>query len=167
MADLANEVDTLMALGNRSIARNWGFYPVTPAESAALARDLKRVIDPSAVIIAEGPDGEPIGFAIALPDVNVLLRGLNGRLFPMGWLKLLWGLPRLRDYRIWALGVVPEYQRKAVDALMYRQLYDALYHRGVRIEINYVLEDNAPMNNAIRNLGATDLRRYRVYEMAI
>ena len=167
MAHLEREVGTLMDLGNRSISQNWGFYPVTPAESAALARDLKPIIDPSAVLIAEGPDGEPIGFVIALPDVNVLLKGLNGRLFPFGWLKFLWGLPRLRQYRVWALGVVPEYHLKAVDALMYRQLHDALYHRGVRLEINYVLEDNAAMNNALHNLGATGLRRYRVYEMTI
>lgn len=167
MAHLEREVATLMDLGNRSIARNWGFYPVTADESAALARDLKQIIHPSAVLIAEGPDGAPIGFVIALPDVNVLLRGLNGRLLPFGWLKLLWGLPRLRQYRIWALGVIPEYHRRAVDALLYRQLYDYLYPRGARLEINYVLEDNAPMNNAVRNLGASPLRRYRVYEMAI
>jgi GNAT superfamily N-acetyltransferase len=167
MKRLEREVETLMAMSNRAIGHNWGYYPVTPAESQALARDLRQIVDPSAVLIAEGPDGQAIGFAIAIPDINVLLRGLNGRLFPLGWLKLLWGLPRLRQYRMWALGVIPEYQGKAVDALLYRRLYEALYPRQVRMEINYVLEDNAPMNNALRNLGAKDLRRYRVYEMEI
>jgi GNAT superfamily N-acetyltransferase len=164
---LDEEVATLMEIGNRSIAGNWGFYPVTPAESTALARDLRQILDTHAVLIAEGPDGAPIGFAIALPDINVLLRGLNGRLLPLGWLKLLWGLPRLRQYRMWALGVIPAYQGKAVDALIYRRLYEALYPRQVFLEINYVLEDNAPMNNALKKLGAQDLRRYRVYEMGI
>ena len=110
---------------------------------------------------------EAIGFAMALPDVNVLLHGLDGRLLPFGWLKLLWGLPRLRQYRMWALGVAPEYQGKAVDSLLYRHVYEALYPRRVRIEINYVLEDNTPMNNALRRLGVKDLRRYRVYEMGV
>ncbi len=167
MRHIAQEVNTIMAVANRSIAGNWGFYPVTQAESEALARDIKPIINPEAVLIAEGPDGQAIGFAIAIPDVNVLLRGLNGRLFPLGWLKLLWGLPRLRQYRMWALGVVPEYQGKAVDALLYRHLYEALYSRKVRMEINYVLEDNVRMNNALRNLGVKALRRYRVYEMGI
>jgi len=167
MSRLEEEIATLLSVANRSIAHNWGFYPVTEAEGIALARDLKPILNPEAVLIAEGPEGQPIGFAMALPDVNVLLRGLNGRLWPLGWLKLLWGLPRLRQYRMWALGVVPEYQGKAVDSLLYRHLHQALYHRKVRLEINYVLEDNAPMNNALRNLGVKDLRRYRVYEMAI
>jgi len=167
MRRLEEEVAIIVDLSNRSIGQNWGYYPVTEAEGRALARDLQQIIDPRAVLIAEGPAGRPVGFAIALPDVNVLLRGLNGRLLPFGWLKLLVGLPRLRQYRMWALGVLPEYQRRAVDALLYRKTYEALYTRGVRVEVNYVLEDNAPMNNALRRLGARLLRRYRVYEMEI
>jgi GNAT superfamily N-acetyltransferase len=167
MHRLEADVQILTDLGNRSIGDNWGFYPVTPDESRALARDLKQIIDPSAVLIAEGPDGQPIGFGIALPDINVLLKGMNGRLWPFGWLKLLTGLPRLRQYRMWALGVVRAYQGKGVDALIYRRLYEALRHRQVRMEINYVLEDNVPMNNALRGLGVKPLRRYRVYEMGI
>ncbi|MDI7277407.1 MAG: N-acetyltransferase [Anaerolineae bacterium] len=167
MAHLADEVAAIVAMANRAIADNWGFYPVTEAEGRALARDLRQVLDPRGALIAEGPDGRPIGFCLALPDVNLLLRGLNGRLFPLGWLKLLWGLPRLRQYRLWALGVVPEYQGKAVDALLYRRTYENLAPRRVRVEINYVLEDNVRMNNALRNLGVKYLRRYRVYEMAI
>ena len=167
MRRLEAEVAIIVELSNRSIAQNWGYYCVTEAEGRALARDLKQIIDPRAVFIAEGPDGRPIGFAISLPDINMLLRGLDGRLLPVGWLKLLIGLPRVRQYRMWALGVVPEYQRRAVDALLYRKTYEALYPRGVRVEVNYVLEDNAPMNNALRRLGMKLLRRYRVYEMEL
>jgi GNAT superfamily N-acetyltransferase len=167
MARLEEEVGLIVEVSNRSIAGNWGYYPVTEAEGQAIARDLKPIVDPEAILIAEGPDGEAIGFAMAIPDVNVILHRMKGRLFPLGWLKLLRGLPRLRQYRMWALGVVPAYQRKAIDALLYRRLYEKLQPREVRVEINYVLEDNAPMNNALRRLGAKDLRRYRVYEMGI
>jgi ribosomal protein S18 acetylase RimI-like enzyme len=133
-----------------------------------MARDLKAIIDPSIVLIASDRAGRPIGFAITLPDINVLLRGLSGRLLPFGWLTLITGIRKLRQYRMWAIGVVPEYQRRAVDALLYRTTYEALYPRGgVRLEANYVLEDNAPMVNAMRNLGLTQIRRYRVYETAL
>jgi len=162
------EVATLVDVANRSIAQNWGFYPATAAEGRAMARDMRQIIDPEVVLLAEERDGRAIGFAISLPDINVLLRGLGGRLLPFGWLKVMRGIKRLKQYRMWALGVVPEYQRRAVDALLYRKTYEALYPRGgVRLEANYVLEDNAPMNNALHNLGLTLLRRYRVYEMAI
>jgi ribosomal protein S18 acetylase RimI-like enzyme len=167
MRNLERDVATLVRLANRSIADNWGFYPVTEDEGKAMARDMKPIADPRLLLLAEDSRGEAVGFAMALPDVNTLLKGLNGRLFPFGWLKLLFGLPRIRQFRMWALGVVPEYQGKAVDALLYRKLHELLAGRDVRMEINYVLEDNYPMNNALKNLGVKDLRRYRVYQKSV
>jgi GNAT superfamily N-acetyltransferase len=161
------EVENLIELSNLSIIENWGYSPVTEAEVQAMARDMKPVIKPKGVLFAEDRESRPIGFAIALPDVNSLLHGLDGRLFPFGFLKLLWGIPRLRRYRMFALGVIPEYHGKAVDSLLYRALYESLYSPQTWMEINYVLEDNWPMINAIRKLGAKDLRRYRVYAINI
>jgi GNAT superfamily N-acetyltransferase len=137
------EVRTLMDLSNGSITGNWGYSPVTPEEVLAMARDLKRVIQPKGVLFAEDGSGRPIAFAIAIPDVNVILKRIRGRLLPFGWLQLVWGVPRLRHYRMWALGVIPEYQGKGVDALIYRALYESLYTPDIWMEINYVLEDNA------------------------
>jgi GNAT superfamily N-acetyltransferase len=161
------EVRIIIELANSTIIDNWGYSPVTEAEVQAMARDLRPVIQPKGVLFAEDKDGKPIGFAITLPDVNSLLKGLNGRLFPFGFIKLLLGIPRLRRYRMFALGVVPEYQGKAIDSLMYRAMYDILYTPDIWMEINYVLEDNWPMVNAIKKLGAQPLRRYRVYEITI
>jgi GNAT superfamily N-acetyltransferase len=161
------EVQVFLDLSNRSIIDNWGYSPVTEAEAKAIARDLKQILQPKGVLFAEDSQGRPIGFAIALPDVNVLLKGLNGRLLPFGWIKLLRGLPRLRNYRLFALGVIPEYHGKGIDALIYRALYESLYTPDVWVEINYVLEDNVPMTNAIRKLNAKPLRRYRIYQREI
>ena len=167
MKHFDREVQTIIDVSNQSLIDNWGYSPVTEAEVRAMAHDLKPVIHPKAVLFAEDRQGKPIGIAIAIPDVNVILKKMNGSLFPLGWLRLLWGLPRLKTYRMFALGVVPEYHGKAIDTLLYRALYEACYSAQVRMEINYVLEDNGPMNNAILKLNARPLRRYRVYQMAI
>jgi hypothetical protein len=100
MRHLDEEVATFVRLANQSIADNWGFYPVTEAEGKALARDMKQIVNPKLLLFAEDARGEAIGFAMALPDINVLLKGLDGRLFPLGWIKLLFGLPRLHQYRM-------------------------------------------------------------------
>jgi hypothetical protein len=159
------EVKVIIELSNASIIDNWGYSPVTSAEVQAMARDMKPIIQPKGVLFAEDADGKPIGFAITLPDVNTLLKGLNGHLFPFGFFKLLTGIPKLRRYRMFALGVIPEYQGKAVDSLIYRAMNESLYAPDAWMEINYVLEDNWPMVNAIKKLGCVPLRRYRVYEM--
>jgi ribosomal protein S18 acetylase RimI-like enzyme len=161
------EVKVIIELANSTIIDNWGFSPVTEAEVQAMARDMKALIQPKGVLFAEDPTGRPIGFAITLPDINALLKGLNGRLFPFGLIKLLTGIPRLRRYRMFALGVTPDYQGKAVDSLLYRAMHETLYTPDIWMEINYVLEDNWPMVNAIKKLEATPSRRYRVYESKI
>ena len=161
------EVKIIIELANNTIIDNWGYSPVTEAEVRAMARDMKQIIQPKGVLFAEDRQGRPIGFAITLPDVNTLLKGLDGKLFPFGFLKLLRGIPLLHRYRMFALGVVPEYQGKAVDSLLYRALHERLFTPDMWMEINYVLEDNWPMINAIKKLEAKPLRRYRVYEMKI
>jgi GNAT superfamily N-acetyltransferase len=167
MKNYDKEVQTVIDLSNRSLIDNWGYTSVTKAEAEAIARDLKPIIRPQGVLFVEDSNHRPIGFAIALPDVNILLKGLNGRLFPFGWLKLLIGLPHLRSYRLFALGVIPEYHGKGVDSLIYRALYESLYTPDIWMEINYVLEDNVPMNNAIHKLYAKPLHKYRIYQREI
>ena len=167
MKRLEEDVLTITRLANESISDNWGFYPVTEEEARAMARDMRQIVNPAAILIAEDENGRAIGFAMSLPDVNQVLKGLNGRLLPFGVFKMLFKLPRLKQYRMWALGVIPEWQGRAIDTLLYRATYEAIYARNLRLEINYVLEDNDRMNNAIMKLGAKYLRRYRVYEMGI
>lgn len=167
MKEYDQEILNIIELSNACLIQNWGYSPATEAEGKAMAQELKRIIQPRGVLFAQDKNERLVGFAIVLPDINSLLKGLNGRLFPFGFLKLLWGIPRLRRYRMFALAVIPEYQYKAVDSLLYRALNDSLRSKDLWIEINYVLEDNVSMINAINKLEAKPSKRYRVYEMEI
>jgi len=167
MKDYDNEVTRVIELSNLSLIDNWGYTPVTRAEAEAVAHDLKPILHPKGVIFAEDNNGRPVGFAITIPDINTLIKDLKGHLLPFGWMKLVFRLPRLNRYRLFALGVIPEYHGKGIDSLLYRALYESLYSPDTWLEINYVLEDNAPMNNAIIKLNAKLLRRYRIYQKGI
>ena len=161
------EIQNIIEISNKCLIKNWGYSPATEAEGMAMAYDMKRIIQPKGVLFAEDKTGRQIGFAIVLPDLNYLLKGMNGRIFPFGFIKLLWGIPRLKRYRMFAIGVIPEFQGKAVDSLIYRSLNESLYSKDLWMEINYVLEDNMIMVNAIKKLEAKSSRCYRVYEMDI
>jgi len=162
-----DEIQNIIELSNKTLTENWGYSPVTEAEVNKMAKDLKRIIQPKGVLFAEDKEGNLLGFAIAIPDINSILKGLNGHLLPFGFIKLLWGIPRIRRYRMFALGVVPKYQGKALDSLIYRALHESLHAKDMWMEINYVLEDNWPMVNAVKKLNAKPSRRYRVYEMKL
>jgi ribosomal protein S18 acetylase RimI-like enzyme len=161
------EVEFFARLSLETLKDNWGISPITDEEIAALARDLRPVLRKECVLFATNERGEDVGFALTIPDVNVILKKTRGRMLPFGWARLLLGIPRLRRYRMFGLGVAAEYQGKGVDALLYREMWRRMAGPDVTMEINYVLEDNAAMVNAITKLGATPSRRYRVYEASI
>jgi GNAT superfamily N-acetyltransferase len=163
MKNLLRDARTIVRLTNISLSRNWGFYPIAEEEAEDIAADLKPIVHPEAVLIAE-IDGKPIGYILAIPDVNHLLKKSHGRLGPLTLLRLLVGIKSLNRYRIWAMGIVPEYQKKGISILLFKRLNEVLAPRRVYVEANWVLEDNALMNNALRQLQFDLVKRYRVYE---
>lgn len=161
------ETKLLVKIANESTRDNWGYMMVSEKEAEHLAESLKMIIDPDIVMLAE-VKGKPVGYMIVLPDINVILKKLKGKLFPFGIFRLKFGISKIRDYRVWGLGVLPEYRRKAVDVLFYNKLYEVLAPKRSRcVEANYVLEDNMVMNNPIKKLGFTKAKTYRVYEKDI
>ncbi|MCI0471613.1 MAG: GNAT family N-acetyltransferase [Candidatus Aminicenantes bacterium] len=166
MKKLVEDTRAIVRLTNESLKNNWGYYPVAESEAEQIAADLKMIIHPELVLIAE-VDGQPIGYIITVPDVNRILQGLNGRLFPCGIFKLLRGIKKLNRYRIWAMGLLPSYQRRGISVLMFRKLNEALAARGSYLEVNWVLEDNDLMNNALIKLKFDLVKKYRIYEKQI
>jgi hypothetical protein len=166
LKNLKEEVKLILRIANESTSGNWGYIPVTGREADELARSLRPILDPELILIAE-INARPVGYLIALPDINPLLKKMNGRLFPFGIFRLLTGIKKMNRYRIWALGVIPEYQRKAVDVLFYKRLYEILGPQKPFLEANYVLENNMAMNNPIAKLGFIHSKTFRIYEKMI
>ncbi|MBN1351176.1 N-acetyltransferase, partial [candidate division KSB1 bacterium] len=166
MKHILDEARLIIQLFNKALMDNWDCYPIDEAEAEPLVKALKPIVDPRLIYFAYA-GSEPIGVALTLPDINRLLVGLNGRLFPVGAFRLLTGLKKLRYYRMWALGVVPEYHHKGIDVLLYKKLYDELYHKKVRLEANHILEDNYLMNAALKKMNFEMNKVYRVYEMPL
>jgi len=164
MKRFRQEVELVKALYNQAWEKNWGFVPLTEAEIDHLARQLKPIVVPDVVCFAER-EGKVIGFAVALPDLNVALKhNPSGRLFP-GIFKILWHARRVSRLRILLLGVLREYRSTGVDALMYHWIWTKGVARGFQWgEGGWILEDNMPMNNAATGLGFRHYKTYRVYD---
>lgn len=162
-----HEVELVKALYNRAWERNWGFVPLSDAEIDHLARQLKPIVVPDLICFAER-DGEVIGFAVGLPDLNVALRrNPSGRLFP-GILKVLWYARQPTRLRIPLLGVVKEYRSSGVDALLYHWIWTRGIAHGFRWgEGGWILEDNAAMNNGALGLGFRPYKTYRIYDKSL
>ena len=145
-------------------ADNWGFVPMTEAEFDWMAKELKPIVVPELVIFVV-KDGVEVGFLLALPDLNEIIRHLNGRLFPFGFLKLIRNRRKVSKARILAMGITRELQGRGLDAFLYHAITTNGPAMGIhRGELGWVLETNAAMNNTLRRVGCRVSRTYRVYE---
>lgn len=166
MKNLEAEVARVQEVYNAAWSQNWGFVPMTEAEFAHMAKEMRPVVDADLVLLAEKADGEPIGFLLALPDLNRAFHHLpDGRLFPFGVFKFLWHRRKIRTARLLTLGLKPGYQHLGLGAAMYTRLLQIGVAKGYTgAEGSWILEDNHEMCTALEKLGAAQYKRYRVYD---
>jgi GNAT superfamily N-acetyltransferase len=162
------EVDTVKEIYNSAWARNWGFVPMTDAEFDFIAKEFKPIVDPDLCLIAE-VNGEPVGFSLALPDINQALKKLpNGRLFPFGIFRLLWEKRRIRGMRVLTLGFKPGYQHQGLGAAFYVRTLQAGAAKGyTHGEASWILEDNWEMRRPMENMNAQVHKTYRIYDKTL
>ena len=159
------DVRKFMEIYNAAWERNWGFVPLTDNELEHYAEELKPILDEDFAAVAEKEDGEVVGVSLSLPDFNQVLARLNGRLLPLGWLTALRAKPKIRELRVFALGVKPEYQHTGTAAALYVDIWDNCFKRDMpRVETGWILETNEPMNRAMEALTGRIIKRYRIYE---
>lgn len=151
---------------NRAWAENWGFVPMTDEELKYMGRRLKPVVVTRLTLIAE-KDGEPVGFLGLLPDFNLVLRSMKGRLTPSSILRAFLNYKKMRDLRLLLLGVTPFYRRRGVDALMFREAFKYIKGRYDRVEFSWILEYNEPTKRLVEMIEGTEYKRYRIYEKAL
>ena len=167
----AEEARIILNLLNDAWSDNWGFVPLTESEIAYAGKKLKPIIYEELVRVAEY-DGEPVAFMITLPDINELVRDLNGRLFPFGWARLLWRLrnPRTSRVRVPLMGVAKALHHSRIASQLAFMLIeftrrDAVAKFGVRVgEFGWILEDNTGMLSIAELPGAEVNHRYRIYQ---
>jgi GNAT superfamily N-acetyltransferase len=173
MQDFDNEVAKVKVIYNRSWARNWGFVPMTDLEIDRMRDQLKPLIDPDLVAVAEA-DGQMVGFGLTLPDLNAPLHKAYPRPGEPEWftmIKLLWHWKVRRQakwIRAFALGVLPEYRGTGVDAMMYFHTLEVALAKGYRAaEMSWLLESNDMVLRSAEMLGGHCYKTYRVYERAL
>jgi GNAT superfamily N-acetyltransferase len=170
LRDLTDDSRRLSAVFNEAWKNNWGFVPMTEAEAEDMAKEMRPVIDPRMTLIAE-IDSAPVAFVICVPDINVALRHVNGRLtrfgLPIGLIKLLWYRRKIRTARFVALGVLEKYRRAGIAEMLVLQVMEEGASRGFSGELSMTLEDNTMINRFVEAVGATKYKTYRIYRRLV
>jgi GNAT superfamily N-acetyltransferase len=167
LSDIAGEGRRLRQIYNEAWRDNWGFVPFAEKEFEFMTRELKPILVPELVWLAEVEE-EPVGFVLCLPDINAALKKINGRLttfaLPIGLAKLLYHKSRLKTVRLVALGVLPKFRRHGIaEMLVLRVIEEAMLKRGFIGEASLILENNLMMNRFLEAIGAEKYKTYRIY----
>lgn len=158
------EVETFLDIYNRSLVATWGFVPLSPAETRHMSKALKMLIIPELSSIAE-IDGKAVGSVFCLPDYNERIKEINGKLFPFGFIKLLWNKKAIKRFRALSTNVVPEYQRWGLGLVILRHLVPKIREFGIEeAEFSWVLESNHLSRATLEKGGAQLTKTYRLYD---
>ena len=159
------EVTKLREIYKDAWEQNWGHVRVTDEEFVFIAAGLKAVIDPELCLIAEVA-GRTAAISVTLPDMNQVVKKMNGRLFPFGWRHLLMRKRIINRVRVFMLGVAQEFQSLPLGAVLYAQSFDIGRSKGIgRGEASLILENNVRMRGALEKMGATIEKTYRNFEI--
>jgi GNAT superfamily N-acetyltransferase len=165
---LRRELDAFAEIYNEAWSRNYGFVPYSKEDLDAYAQELQLVYDRPWFMIAEDADGKTVGMAITIPDVNQVLKKMNGRLLPLGWWHYLRKRSAIDRCRVGFLGVKPAYQHTGVAAGLYAEHFDMAEVTRVKGgEMGWILETNKAMNRAMEAMGGEIVKKYRVYERSL
>ena len=167
MEDWDTEVAQVMHLINEAMGYMRNHVPMDEREFIRFTEELRRVIDPDLIFFAE-IDGQPVGFSATIPDINQVLKSANGRLLPLGWLRLWWGMRRIDVASLKLLAVVEEYRSRGLDSLLYLETTRALLRKGYTwLDMSLTAEHNVMINRLVQNLGGQRYKVYRTYHMPL
>ncbi|HLY11195.1 MAG TPA: GNAT family N-acetyltransferase, partial [Planctomycetota bacterium] len=163
-----DELAIVKDIYNNGWEKTWGFLPMTDAEIRFTANDLKAIILPEFAYIAE-VSGKPVGFSLALPDINRAMKKANGSLFPFAWWGFLkFNLRKIPTFRLFALGVKRDYHHLGLGPLFYQKYIEDGMKRGIRTaELSWILENNDLMNRPIQRMGGKVYKTYRMYDKVL
>jgi GNAT superfamily N-acetyltransferase len=160
----ADEVRTFLHIYNESLGGTWGFVPLTSGEIDHMAASLKYLIEPELTLVAE-VDGKPVGAVFCLLDYNPRIKAIDGRLFPFGFLRLLWNKKAIKRLRAISTNVIPEYQAWGIGLVLMNGLYERFMKWGLReVEFSWVLESNYLSRRTLERGGALVTKKYRMYQ---
>ncbi|NTW38065.1 MAG: acyl-CoA N-acyltransferase, partial [Syntrophobacteraceae bacterium] len=153
---------------NDSWAGNWGFVPLSDHEMKDIQKSVKPFADPDLVFFIHYED-EPAAVCVIFPDINPLLKRLNGRIGLLGLPKVLVYRREIHGLRLLMFGVKEKYRQLGLPMLAFQHIYQIAREKGEydHLEVGWTLEDNESINSLIEEAGAKIYKKYRIFRKAI
>jgi hypothetical protein len=160
------DIGIIKAVYNGAWEKNWGFVPMTNEEMDMTAESMKPFYDPDLIVIAE-LDGKPAGITLTLPNINEVLKRLNGRMNLPGIIRFLWYRRKIKGCRTLVGGCLPEHRKTGLIAELFYESALRAHDRYEWCELGWNLEDNDLINSFDTEIGGRIYKKYRLYQMPL
>ncbi|TFH37310.1 MAG: hypothetical protein E4G99_02830, partial [Anaerolineales bacterium] len=146
---------------NQSFIKNWEYYPLTEREIEYVISEILTIANPRLIkIILHGE--EVVGFLFAFPDVSAAIQRSKGRLFPFGILDMLLDMRRTEWVALNGAGILPEFQGRGGNALLYSEMEKTIQEFGFRhADLTQVAESAVQMRRDLENVGGVPYKNHR------
>jgi hypothetical protein len=162
------EFDLIREIYNDSWSGNWGFVPLTDNEMREIQKNVKPFADPDLVFFIYYDD-EPAAVCVIFPDVNPLLKRLNGRIGLMGIFKALIYRREITGLRLLMFGIKEKYRQLGLPMLAFHHIYEVAREKKhyQDLEMGWTLEDNESINFLTEETGARRYKTYRIFRKSL
>ncbi len=161
-----SDLQLFLSIAQQSLMSHWGFVPLSEREQKRLAIDMSWLVIPELLQFAE-VNGQVVAAALALPDYADRIRQIDGKLFPTGFFRLLMGKQRIKNFRVVATNILPNFKRWGLaPALIGRISRIALSMGAQKLEFSWIAQSNPLSFGTIENGGAQRSKTLKVYEAA-
>ena len=161
-------VEKVLNVVNKAYANLYGYNEMDEDQMRVYADQYLTYLDVRYLSAVENAEGEVIAMGICITSLSRAIQKAKAKLFPFGWFhlasalwwnKLPWGKhPQILDMLL--VGVLPEYQDKGVNALIFADLIPEGIKDGYEwAETHHQLEDNERSFMQWKNLDATVHKR--------
>ncbi len=153
---------------NKAFIDNWEYYPFTEGDVKYAVDNVFMIANPRLIKLIMHKD-EIVGFLFAFPDASAALQRAKGHLLPFGLIDILLEMKRTKTIAGNGMGILPEFQGKGGNALLYYEMGKAVlgFKQFTHVEMTQVAETTHQMRADLKNLHGVEYKNHRVYRKMI
>ena len=125
-------IESVFHLMNTAYANLYGTVPLDDAQVHRYAKKFIPLINPDLACFVLDEHDELAGFGVSAPSMAEALKKSGGRLFPLGWLRVLRALKTNDTLDLFLIALRSEYQDKAVNAIILNHVLKGCHKMGIR-----------------------------------
>jgi hypothetical protein len=152
---------------NKTFVNNWEYWPQTEKEIKFAVDTILLVAVPKLIKLISYND-TLIGFLFGFPDISRALQRHGGKINPISIADIMLDLNRTDSITLNGAGVLPEYQGRGGNVLLYSEMEKTLHQsKFIHGELTQVAETAVQMRKDLITAGGKPYKNHRVYRIKV